>query len=268
MSISLLKAMYKINGKMIIGLSLGSFLYLWLIIWLFPTIADSPAMKEIFESMPAEMLIAFGLTRGFDTIEAFIAGEYFGLLFIVILLIYSVMTSTNLVARLVDQGSMAYLLSTGTSRLRVIFTQIFVLVSGLLFICFCTFISGVTGTTIVIDNVNLDIAQFLKLNVMGFLLFYVICSFCFLVSSLVNDEKKALSISTGISLLFFIFDIAGKMSNEIAWLKNFTVFSLFKPQEVATGSVDIMVPALVFIGIGSLIFSLSAFFFTKRDLPL
>lgn len=260
--------MYKTNGKLIFGFAFGSFFYLWLIIWLYPTIADLPAMDDILKSMPPEMLSAFGLTKGFGSIEAFIAGEFYGLLFIVILVIYSVMTSTSLVARLVDNGSMAYLLSTGASRLKVIVTQMLVLVSGLLLISFLTFVSGITGTAYVIDGYTLDVSQFFQLNLVGFLLFYVICSYCFLVSSLVNDEKKALGISAGISLVFYILDLAGKISENVEWFRNFTVFSLFEPQELATGSIDILIPALTLIVLGTLIFTIAALLFTKRDLPL
>jgi ABC-2 type transport system permease protein len=268
MNLSLFKAMYITNGKLIGGFAFGSFFYLWLLIWLYPTIADSQAMEDLIRSMPPEMLNAFGLTQGFGSIEAFIAGEYYGLLFIVILLIYSVMTSTGLVARLVDHGSMAYLLSTGASRLEVIMTQIAVLISGLLIISCFTFISGVTGTTFVIDDVSLEIIRFFKLNIVGFLLFYVVCSYCFLISSLVNDEKKALGLSAGISLLLFIFDLAGKMSVEVEWLRSMTVFSLFAPQEIAVGVAHILTPSLILFGIGTLLFSIAAFVFVKRDLPL
>ncbi|KAA0546704.1 ABC transporter permease subunit [Bacillus sp. BGMRC 2118] len=268
MSLYLIKAMYKTNGKIIGGIAVTSFLYLWLIIWLYPTIADSEAMDELLKSMPPEMMSAFGLSQGFGSIEAFIAGEYFGLLYIIICLVYVVLVSTALVARLNDHGSMAYLLATGMTRKKVIMTQIFVLVSGLFFISLFTYLSGVTGTRILIEDVSIDNTQFLRLNIVGFLLFFAISSYSFLVSCIVSDEKKALGISAGISLLFFMIDLAGKMSEKLDWLRSLSLFSLFEPQEIATGNQDILVISLVLVLIGILFYSLSIMIFKKRDLPL
>lgn len=268
MNLHLFKAMYKINGKIIGGIAVTSFLYLWLIIWLYPTIADSPAMEELLKSMPPEMMSAFGLSQGFGSIEAFIAGEYFGLLYIIICLVYVVLVSTALIARLNDHGSMAYLLATGVTRGRVIGTQIVVLVSGLFLIAFFTFLSGVTGTQILIDDVVINSNQFLKLNIVGFLLFFAVSSYNFLISCIVSDEKKALGASAGITLLFFMFNLAGKMSDQIDWLRHLSIFSLFEPQEIATGNKEIIGISFVLILIGVLFYTLSILVFKKRDLPL
>jgi ABC-2 type transport system permease protein len=268
MNLSLFQSMVKTNGKLIAGFAFGSFFYLLLIIWLYPTVAGSTAMEDLLQSMPQEMLKAFGLTEGFGSIEAFIAGEYYGLLFIIILLIYSVMTSTSLVARLVDGGSMAYLLSSGLSRMKVIITQLIVLLSGLVLITLFTFISGLVGTNFLIDDVTLNTSQFLRLNIVGFLLFYTICGYCFLFSSLLNDEKKALGLSAGLSMFFYILDLASKMSEKVEWLKHFTIFSLFKPQEIVTGSIEIWGACTILLSIGSALFIAAIVLFNKRDLPL
>ncbi|MBM6617569.1 ABC transporter permease subunit [Bacillus suaedaesalsae] len=268
MNLHLLKAMYKTNGKIIGGIAVTSFLYLWLIIWLYPTIADSQAMDELLKSMPPEMMSAFGLSQGFGSIEAFIAGEYYGLLYIIICLVYVVLVSTALVARLNDHGSMAYLLATGVTRSQVIITQMVVLVSGLFLIALLTYLSGISGTRFIIEDVSINSSHFLKLNVVGFLLFFAVSSYSFLITCIVSDEKKALGISAGITLLFFIFNLVGKMSEDIDWLRNLSIFSLFEPQEIATGNQEILGISLMLFLIGAIFYSFSIIIFRNRDLPL
>lgn len=62
------------------------------------------------------------------------------------------MTATQLLAHLVDKGSMAYLLSTKVSRTQIAFTQALVLISGLLFIVLLTFLGGIIAGEMLIDS--------------------------------------------------------------------------------------------------------------------
>ncbi|MGV7643050.1 hypothetical protein PJN11_28995, partial [Mycobacterium kansasii] len=84
--------------------------------WLYPSIAkNTGAIDDLVASMPEGVGKAFGL-NGFGTAEAFISGEYYGLILVLILAIVCVQLTTQLMAKLVDQGSMGYLLSAPTTR--------------------------------------------------------------------------------------------------------------------------------------------------------
>lgn len=83
-----------------------------------------------------------------------------------------------------------------------------------------------------------------------------------------NDEKKALGLSAGSSILFYVFDLAGKMSEKVEWLRNTTVYSLYKPQEIATGSIEILGTSLILFSLGNVLFTSAIIVFQKRDLPL
>src|SRR5690625_6605155 len=63
--------------------------------------------------------------------EQFISAEYYVLFYLFILSAFVIIISINLLAKLVDRGSMAYLLSTRVSRVQIVMTQITVLISGL-----------------------------------------------------------------------------------------------------------------------------------------
>ena len=80
--------------------------------------------------MPQGLTNAFNLGSGFGTVEAFISGEYYGLLLVLILSIFCILFTTQLMAKLVDQGAMAYLLVVPTTRTKVALTQAVVFVTG------------------------------------------------------------------------------------------------------------------------------------------
>ncbi|WP_256757893.1 ABC transporter permease subunit [Cohnella sp. WQ 127256] len=269
MNVTLYKQMIKVNMKSFMNYAFGSAFYILLMFWLYPSIAqNTKAIDELIQSMPEGVGKAFGL-NGFDSAEAFISGEYYGLILILILSIVCVQLSTQLMARLVDQGSMAYLLSTPTTRGKVAFTQVSVLTTGLFLIIAVTTIAGFVGSAWFLSGTyEFDTSKFMQMNAVVFLLFFAVGGITFLVSSLCNDEKKALSISGFITFGFFSLDLLGKFSEKIEWIRKLSIFSLYQPGEIVNGNVDFATPSSILSIVGIVSFGLAILLFRKRDLPL
>ncbi|MCY9398420.1 ABC transporter permease [Bacillus haynesii] len=270
MNLSLYKQMLRTNMKGIMSYAVGSAFYILLILGIYPSIAgNAEDIEKMIKSMPEGFLNAFGFENGLGNLEDFMSGEYYGLIFIVILSIFSVMLSTKLLAKLVDQGSMAYILSAPTTRGKVAFTQAAVLTTGLLIIMAMTTAAGLAGYHLMLDgDYDFNVSRFLVLNLIGFLLFFAVGGISFLFSAISNDEKRALGLSGGITFLFFSFDLLGKLSEKTEWLRSLSVFSLFRPGDIVNGSADIAQVSLVLAAVGFAAFALSILIFKKRDLPL
>ncbi|QMV42020.1 ABC transporter permease subunit [Cohnella cholangitidis] len=269
MNPALYKQMMKVNMKGFLNYAFGSAFYILLMFWLYPGIAEnSQAIDALVQSMPEGVGRAFGL-NGFNSAEAFISGEYYGLILVLILAIVCVQLSTQLMAKLVDRGSMAYLLSTPTTRGKVAFTQATVLVTGLFLIIAVTTLAGIVGDAWFLgSDYAFDTLRFLLMNASAFLLFFAVGGISFLVSSLSNDEKKAIGISGLITFGFFSLDLVGKFSEKIDWMRAVSLFSLYKPGEIVNGNVNLGMTFAVLFVIGLVSFALAIVLFRKRDLPL
>lgn len=270
MNISLYKQMMKVNMKGIMNYAFGSAFYILLMFWLYPSMAkNSEAIDDLVQSMPEGVGKAFGLSSGFASAEAFISGEYYGLILVIILSIVCIQLSTQLMAKLVDQGSMAYLLSTPTTRGKVAFTQAGVLTTGLFVIVAVTTIAGFLGHAWFLgEQYEFHASRYLQMNIAAFLLFFAVGGISFLVSSIANDEKKALGVSGVITFGFFTLDLLSKLSDKIEWLRNITIFSLYKPGEIVSGNVDFSQVSILLFMIGLVSFGIGIQAFRKRDLPL
>jgi len=269
MNVTLYMQMMRLNMKGFMNYAFGSAFYILLMFWLYPGIAqNSKAIDDLVKAMPEGIGRAFGL-NGFGTAEAFISGEYYGLILVLILAIVCVQLSTQLMARLVDQGSMAYLLATPTTRGKVAFTQAAVLTTGLLLILGVTTIAGFAGNAWFLgEGYDFHPAKFAAMNAAAFLLFFAVGGIAFLVSALSNDAKKATGISGLITFGFFSLDLIGKFSDNLDWMRSITIFTLYKPGEIINGNAEIAVPFLLLGAIGVVSFSLAIALFRKRDLPL
>jgi len=268
MNATLYKQMMKVNMKGFMNYAFGSAFYILLMFWLYPGIAkNAGAIDELVQSMPQGVGKALGL-NGFGSAEAFISGEYYGLILVLILSILCVQVSTQLMAKLVDQGSMAYLLSTPTTRGKVAFTQAAVLTTGLFLIMAITTFAGFAGNAWFLGaDYAFDTSTFIQMNAAAFLLFFAVGGVSFLVSALSNDEKKALGISGLITFGFFSLDLLGKISDNIDWMRSISIFSLYQPGEIVNGK-DMLTSSIILAVIGMVTFALAIVLFRKRDLPL
>lgn len=270
MNIPLYKEMMRVNFRGIMNYAIGSAFYILFMIWLYPGLSgNTKAIDELVQAMPEGVGKAFGLNNGFSSAEGFISGEYYGLILVLILSIVCVQMSTQLVARLVDRGSMAYLLATPTTRRKVVFTQALVLVSSLFIIMAVTTLAGFLGKIWFLGTeYEFGMGRFTGLNTIAFLMFFAIGGLSFLISCVCNDEKKALGISGGITFAFFTIDILAKISEKLDVLRFFTLFSFYRPGDIVQGSADIPWIALWLALVGLLTFAAGIQVFSRRDLPL
>lgn len=270
MNFALYKEMMKVNLKGISNYAFGSAFYILFMIWLYPGLADSTkAIDDLVKAMPEGVSRAFGLNSGFASVEAFISGEYYGLILVLILSIVCVQMSTQLMARLVDRGSMAYLLTAPTTRRKVAATQALVLTTALFGIMAVTTVAGFIGKAWFLGSeYEFNSARFVQLNTVAFLLFFAVGGISFLVSSVCNDEKKALGISGTITFGFFTLDLLGKISDKLEGLRYLTLFSFYQPGKIVQGNIEILPVSSWLLLIGVLAFALGIALFRRRDLPL
>ncbi|MBK4742214.1 ABC transporter permease subunit [Bacillus cereus] len=268
MNKQLFLASLKETQKSILSYASGAALYLWLLIWIFPSMVSAKGLNELIGAMPDSVKKIVGMESPIQNVMDFLAGEYYSLLFIIILTIFCVTVATHLIARHVDKGAMAYMLATPVSRVQIAITQAAVLILGLLIIVSVTYVAGLVGAEWFLQDNNLNKELFLKINVVGGLIFLVVSAYSFFFSCICNDERKALSYSASLTILFFLLDMVRKLSDKLEWMKNLSLFTLFRPKEIAEGSYNIWPVSIGLTAVALCIFIVAIVVFRKRDLPL
>ena len=89
------------------------------------------------------------------------------------------MTANSLIASQVDRGSMAYLLSTPTKRSTVVRTQALYLITSLIMMFVIVTGVGLAAIQIFQGNVDINISDFIMLNVGLFLLMFATSAISF-----------------------------------------------------------------------------------------
>ncbi|OEH85071.1 hypothetical protein BHU72_05525 [Desulfuribacillus stibiiarsenatis] len=265
MSYPLLKSTIKSNWVIGIIILAVMFMYLAIILSMYDP-EGNEALNALLATLPQELVKAMG----YDTIETnligFVSSYYYGFIVILFPMIYSIIVANRLIAKHVDSGSMAYLLSTPNTRFTIVTTQaIYLLMSIAVIFTFIT-ILGITIAQWLFAG-ELHVRAFIQMNVSAMLLFFAISGICFFFSCLFNDTKNSLAFGAGIPVAFFIINLLANVSPTLDWLQYLTIFTLFQPSTIIGDTFPIM-PNIILIVIACACYAGGILLFRSRDLPL
>lgn len=198
------------------------------------------------------------------------------------LLLLLVILANSLIAELVDQGSMAYVLSTPTKRSAVAITQMIFLIVVPLIIVALVGASRIGTSFIFYDEVN--VKSLVALFIGMYILLEAIAGICYLGSTWFSQSKKALGFGGGLTVWFFLASLIGMFGaenmvnsgmgiEELGIFNKLTLIGLFDTDALATigtSHVDtsFVWKLAVLIAISVTCYTVGALRFTKKDLPL
>lgn len=238
--------------------------YLIVIMGMYSTSLES----DPFAMLPEGMRNAFGFDEGMNGLTGFVATGFYGVTFVVFMMILCILAANQLMAHYIDRGSMAYLLSTPVSRGKIAMTQAMMLVTALLMMMLVTTITGIILAPLMDSGTNFSYSSFIQINIVGFFLFFVISGYSFLFSSLFNDAKHSLAASGTISVVFYMIHLMGNMRDDLGWLDYLTILSLFQPGDIVAGTASVLFNAITLGIAGMLLYGSAIYVFIRRDLPL
>jgi ABC-2 type transport system permease protein len=231
-------AMLKNNARKVLGYSMGVIVYEWLITWVYPILTQSPVIEEISKSFPDPVKRAFGVSTGDEvdlSFEAYISAQLLSRLWTLFISVYGINASNNLVPHMVEQGFMAYPLSSPISRFEVFNTQVGVLLTELLLVTGAT-IGGVYSAA-AFFKLRISRWQFFRMGITGFCLGSMISAYSLLLGVISGGEDASVRLSSVITAIFYGLDVVSALDDRFATIRRFTPFGMFRPLEVLQGNV-------------------------------
>lgn len=233
------KALYttemKNNWKLLLIFCLVLTMYTTIMLTMFDPSLGS-ALDEFSKMMP-EIMSMVGMSGSTGTLVSFLSTYLYGMIMIVFPFLFMVLLSLKLIAKKVDSGSMAYLLSSGSTRSCVWRTECLVLLSNLLLLLvYCT-VLGCICSAIMFPN-DLDIAAYLRLNMGVFCLQLALASISFLFSCICNEYRHAATLGAGFGIYFILVQMLANMKGNLENLKYVTILTLFDQEALIANQVQ------------------------------
>ncbi len=229
-----------------------------------PKLGDS--LRMMADSMP-QMFSAFGMAGVGTTLIEFVTGYLYGILLTAFPGVYIIILANRLVAKYVDNGSMAYLLAVPYRRRKIVLTQcIFLVMTLVVMVAYVTVLILVSGEAMFPGK--MDVRGFLRVNVglLGLLIFFG--GACFCASCFCNESKTSSGISTAVVVYSLLVQMLSRVGDKFENIKYATPLTLFDVDGLIAGDGEAWMMCACLYAAGIILMAIGICRFTRRDLPL
>ena len=264
-NITLYKREMKGSIKLLVIFAAVVTLYVSIIISMYD--AEQMALLDgIVETMP-EIMAAVGMKAGATSLLSFMISYLYGFILLIFPMVYCILRGNGLIAKYIERGSMVSLTAAPVKRRTVAFTQLTVLVSGILILVVYS-----TVLQIICSEINapgeLNVSQLLRINVGLLCLHLFIGGICFLASCIFSDTRYSVGVGAGIPALMYVLQMLSNVGANAEKAKYFTFFTLFRPDDIIAGDSSAVIGVAVLL-IGSMVlYTLGIIVFSKKDLNI
>lgn len=264
-NITLYKREMKGSIKLLVIFAAVVTLYVSIIISMYD--AEQMALLDgIVETMP-EIMAAVGMKAGAASLLSFMISYLYGFILLIFPMVYCILRGNGLIAKYVDRGSMVSLTAAPVKRRTIAFTQMVVLVSGILFlVIYSTVLQIICSEVSAPGEVN--VSELLSLNVGLLCLHLFIGGICFLASCVFSDTRYSIGFGAGIPALMYVVQMLANTGGNADVAKYFTFFTLFNPDGIIAGDSNAMIGIAVLLVGAIVLYMLGTIVFSKKDLHI
>lgn len=217
------------------------------------------AMFEIFAGNIGSLLNADGTL----SLGKWLSLEYLSM-WPLMMAVYAVFFSVNIVAREADRGTLDMLLSQPVKRSQVIMSKFAVFPLLLLGVVAASLIGIVIGMAII--GTTTDVAGICLVFLPATLLPLAVASYSLLLSCIFLDPRKGLMAAGSLTGLFFLLNILSKTIGSLDWIGYLSIFHYYAPGEIAADFNVDWLGIGVYTAIIAVCTAASVYVFQRRDI--
>lgn len=255
----------KISARLLLIFASVITLYVVCIITLYNPITMK--MLDGFASAMPEIMASVGMTPGSSDLLGFLITYLYGFILLIFPMIYSILRSCGLAVKYTENGSMVYLAAAPVKRRTIALTQMSVLLSGITILILYTTILEILFSGIRFPG-ELDISGLLAVNTGLLFLHFLIGGICFCASCIFSEVRRSALFGAGIPALMYLFQMLANTGSRFAWLRYFSVFTLFDPDNLASGCPDALIKAGILLTGAFILYAAAVSSFCRKDLQI
>lgn len=225
------------------------------------------AMLDGFvEAMP-EIMAAVGMSAGAANLLGFMVSYLYGFILLIFPMAFCILRGNGLIAKYIDKGSMVSLVAAPVKRRTVAFTQMSVLVSGILLLMIYSTALELICAAISFPG-ELNPTELLVINGGLLSLHLFIGGICFLTSCLFSDMRYSVGFGAGIPALMYVLQMLANVGGDAEKAKYFTFFTLFDPSALITKDNGAIAGVFVLLVGAIVLYTFGIMIFSKKDLHI
>ncbi len=261
------KALYRreMKGSIKLLIIFGAIitLYVSIIIHMY----DPQMMKTLdsFAEIMPELMASVGMKADSATLLGFMVSYLYGFILLIFPMLFCILRGNALIAKYVDKGSMVSLAAAPVKRHTIAFTQMSVLVSGIVVLIFyITLIELIcTGSSFPGEA---DITALFVLNFGLLCLHLFIGGICFLSSCFFSDTRYSLASGAGIPAFMYVLQMLANVGGNAEKAKYFTFFTLFDPDGIIASENNAIAGIFILLAGAVVLYASGIMIFKRKDL--
>lgn len=227
----------------------------------------SELMQQFIDVLPEAVVNMMGFSNFGTEITGYLATYLYGFIFFIFPMIFIVMLGNKLMAKQIDDSSMAYLLTTPNSRIKIATTQALSLIINIFILISVNVLVIIVASEIGFSG-QLQIGKFLGLNFILLGVLTLVSALIFLISTIVGDHSKAVGISSALVGYLFIMNMIKNLSDDLNFIQYTTFLSIVNIDKVMDSNAFIWLSGSLSLTAGVLVFILSIIIFNKKSLTI
>ncbi len=241
--------------------------FVWMYVAMWPSFSkQSEKFLELADAYPEAVLKAMNIdiVGMFSSLEGFIAGEHFSIIWPIIIIILTLSYASSAIAGEVDKGTIELLLAQPISRLKIFFAKY---LSGLVIIAAFVLLSNFSVVPLsLLHNVDLQIQNYLTISILGFLFAFAIYGVCIMLSSFASARGMPMAITGGLLIIMYALNVFSAFQESVEKLKYLSFFHYYDFASAAISNQLEILNIVVFLVVGIITTLIGAVIFIKRDI--
>jgi len=228
---------------------------------------DAANWMDAFIDLYPEMMGFIGFNvDNLTNYQSFIGGYLYGMLLLLFGLIFVILLINRLLFKYLDNGSFVYYLTAPNSRVKILMTQLAVILTYMfIFVTTIVLILGISGAINFPGYV--DWPQLLYLNFSYFMLLNLIVAVSFAVVT-IFEGRLASGLLTGLNVVLFVLKLISNLGSKYEFIKYLTPYSLFDVDKVLAYDVITIYHNVGLLLMSLLLYGVSIYVFKRKDLSL
>lgn len=247
---------------------IGILAYMLMLTAVYPTFRKMlTAKSELLKNYPKGLLQFFGV-KSIDasSFSNYITLELLGFIWVIIMAAFVIAFARQMIAGELSDGTLELLMAQPVPRWKILTSEGLALLAGIVVLVVATVAGIFAFGSAFASSAGINYAGYAAFLLVGISLCAAMAGYSVLFSVLLDDPRRAVMASVGLTLFFYLVHFAASYSTIIAKVDWFGIFHYYSPMTVIdSGTVPVksVLLLLVFAAVG---FGAAIWAFERKDI--
>ena len=246
--------------------ALGILGYILMISAVYPTFKKTLAQKaDLMKNYPKGLLQLFGVKNiNAASFNNYMTIELIGFIWIIIMAAFVIAWTRAMISGEIRDGTMELLLAQPVERWKVLVSEGVGLLAGIVTLTVVTVVGTFAfGSAF---GAKVSYAGFAAFLPLGICVALAIAGYSLLFSALLDDPRRAVMASTGLTLFFYVLHFVSLYSKVVEKIDWFGVFHWYNPLPVLDGATVPVKSVLILLAFAAVGFGAAMVIFQRKDI--